>query len=112
MTRWELFGRGFLMPCLVTANAVAAVGGSWWAVLVLGFTISWIWSGSVRALAAACSQPADRFSYALGASGGGCVLVIAGDDNVQPVTKAVSSLAPDLVSIELDEDGFTCRIEQ
>jgi len=53
-----------------------------------------------------------RGGKALGASGGGCVLVIAGDDNVQPVTEAVSSLAPDLVSIELDEDGFTCRIEQ
>ena len=53
-----------------------------------------------------------RGGKALGASGGGCVLVIAADDNVESVTEAVTSLAPDLVPIELDDDGFTCRIEQ
>jgi len=72
--RYELFWRGFVMPCMVTCNAVAAVRAplpvAAVVVLVLGFSISWVWSGSVRALAAACSQPADRFSYALGASGG------------------------------------------
>jgi hypothetical protein len=78
MTRWELFGRGFVMPCLVTANAVAAVGGKWPAVLVLGFTISWVWSGSVRALAAACSEPSDRFSYALGAGFGSVLGMVIG----------------------------------
>ena len=78
MTRWELFGRGFVMPCLVTANAVAAVGGKVFAVLVLGFAISWVWSGSVRALASACSEPADRFSYALGAGFGSVLGMVIG----------------------------------
>jgi hypothetical protein len=78
MTRWELFGRGFVMPCLVTANAVAAVNGAWVEVLILGFTISWVWTGSVRALSAACSAPADRFSYALGASGGSLLGMVVG----------------------------------
>jgi hypothetical protein len=78
VTRWELFGRGFVMPCLVTCNAVAAVGGAWWAVLVLGFVISWVWSGSVRALATACAEPADRFSYAIGAAGGSVLGMVVG----------------------------------
>ena len=78
MSRWELFGRGFVMPCLVTCNAVAAVRGTWPVVLVLGFAISWIWSGSVRALAAACSEPADRLSYALGAGCGSVLGMVAG----------------------------------
>lgn len=82
MSRWELFGRGFVMPCMVTCNAVAAVRAPLTVaavvVLVLGFAISWIWSGSVRALAAACSQPADRFSYALGAAGGSLLGMVIG----------------------------------
>lgn len=49
-----------------------------------------------------------RGGKALGASGGGCVLVIAGEDRIQPVTEAVTALAPHLVSIEIDDDGFTC----
>jgi D-glycero-alpha-D-manno-heptose-7-phosphate kinase len=53
-----------------------------------------------------------RGGKALGASGGGCVLVIAGDDNIQAVTDAVTSLVPDLLPIELDEEGFTCRMQQ
>ncbi|MDF2774017.1 MAG: kinase [Geminicoccaceae bacterium] len=52
-----------------------------------------------------------RGGKALGASGGGCVLVIAGDDNVEAVTEAVTALAPHLVPVEIDEEGFACRAE-
>ena len=45
---------------------------------------------------------------ALGASGGGCVLIIAGDDDVDRVTTAVTELAPHIVPIEIDEAGLTC----
>ena len=46
---------------------------------------------------------------ALGASGGGCVLVIAGEDNVDEVTAAVTELAPHLVPVRIDEGGLTCQ---
>src|SRR5687768_16581881 len=52
-----------------------------------------------------------RGGKALGASGGGCVLVIAGDDNVEAVTASVTALAPHLVPVEIDEEGFACRAE-
>jgi D-glycero-alpha-D-manno-heptose-7-phosphate kinase len=45
---------------------------------------------------------------ALGASGGGCVLIIAGDDNVGEVTASVTALAPHLVPFQIDESGLTC----
>ena len=48
---------------------------------------------------------------ALGASGGGCVLVIAAEDNVDEVTAAVTSLAPHLVPVQLDEGGVTCKLD-
>lgn len=50
-----------------------------------------------------------RGGKALGASGGGCVLVIAGEDNVEEVTAAVTSLAPHLVPVQIDESGLTCQ---
>jgi D-glycero-alpha-D-manno-heptose-7-phosphate kinase len=50
-----------------------------------------------------------RGGKALGASGGGCVLVIAGEDNVDEVTAAVTSLAPHLVPVRIDESGLTCQ---
>ena len=50
-----------------------------------------------------------RGGKALGASGGGCVLLIAGDDNVDAVTSAVTELAPHLVPVEIDESGLTCQ---
>ena len=50
-----------------------------------------------------------RGGKALGASGGGCVLVIAGEDNVDAVTAAVTSLAPHLVPVQIDETGLTCQ---
>jgi len=52
-----------------------------------------------------------RGGKALGASGGGCVLVIAGDDNVDAVTAAVTELAPHLIPIRIDESGITCSRE-
>ncbi len=52
-----------------------------------------------------------RGGKALGASGGGCVLVMAGDDNVEAVTSAVTALAPHRVPVEIDEEGFACRAE-
>src|SRR6185295_14024050 len=50
-----------------------------------------------------------RGGKALGASGGGCVLVIAGEDNVEDVTAAVSDLAPHAVPVQIDESGLTCQ---
>ena len=50
-----------------------------------------------------------RGGKALGASGGGCVLVIAGEDNVDAVTAAVTELAPNTVPVEIDERGLTCK---
>ena len=52
-----------------------------------------------------------RGGKALGASGGGCVLVIAGDDNVDAVRAAVVELAPNLVEFKIDETGLTCHRE-
>jgi D-glycero-alpha-D-manno-heptose-7-phosphate kinase len=52
-----------------------------------------------------------RGGKALGASGGGCVLVIAGDDNVDAITAAVTALAPTTVPVEIDEAGLTCRLD-
>jgi len=52
-----------------------------------------------------------RGGKALGASGGGCVLVIAGEDNVDAVTAAVTELAPHLIPIRVDESGITCHRE-
>jgi D-glycero-alpha-D-manno-heptose-7-phosphate kinase len=46
---------------------------------------------------------------ALGASGGGCVLVIAREDNVDAVTDAITSLASHLVPVAIDEEGLVCR---
>lgn len=46
---------------------------------------------------------------ALGASGGGCVLVIAGENNVEAVTAAVTGLAPQLIEVRIDETGLTCQ---
>jgi D-glycero-alpha-D-manno-heptose-7-phosphate kinase len=50
-----------------------------------------------------------RGGKALGASGGGCVLVIAGDDNVDAVRAAVVELAPQLIEFRIDESGLTCH---
>jgi D-glycero-alpha-D-manno-heptose-7-phosphate kinase len=50
-----------------------------------------------------------RGGKALGASGGGCVLVIAGEDNTDAVTAAVTELAPHAVPVEIDEAGLTCK---
>ena len=49
-----------------------------------------------------------RGGKALGASGGGCVLIIARDDSVDRVTGAVTELAPHIVPIAIDEAGLTC----
>jgi D-glycero-alpha-D-manno-heptose-7-phosphate kinase len=52
-----------------------------------------------------------RGGKALGASGGGCVLVIAGEDSIEPVTAAVTALAPHLVPVTIDTGGLTCTHE-
>jgi D-glycero-alpha-D-manno-heptose-7-phosphate kinase len=49
-----------------------------------------------------------RGGKALGASGGGCVVIIASDDSVDRVRDAVSELAPHIVPIAIDEAGLTC----
>jgi D-glycero-alpha-D-manno-heptose-7-phosphate kinase len=48
---------------------------------------------------------------ALGASGGGCVLIIARHDNVDAVAAAVGELAPQRIAFEIDEGGLTCTRE-
>jgi D-glycero-alpha-D-manno-heptose-7-phosphate kinase len=53
-----------------------------------------------------------RGGKALGASGGGCVLVIAGEDNADAVAAAVTELAPHAVPVEIDEAGLTCNPDQ
>ena len=53
-----------------------------------------------------------RGGKALGASGGGCVLVIAGEDNVDEVTAAVTALAPNLVPVQIDEGGLICQPDE
>ena len=53
-----------------------------------------------------------RGGKALGASGGGCVLVIADEDNADAVTAAVTELAPNIVPVVIDEAGLTCRPDQ
>lgn len=50
-----------------------------------------------------------RGGKALGASGGGCVLVIAGEDNIDAVSAAVTELAPNTIPVQIDEAGFTCN---
>jgi D-glycero-alpha-D-manno-heptose-7-phosphate kinase len=45
---------------------------------------------------------------ALGASGGGCVLIIAKRDRVDDVIAAVGDMAPHRVTFEIDEAGLTC----
>jgi D-glycero-alpha-D-manno-heptose-7-phosphate kinase len=50
-----------------------------------------------------------RGGKALGASGGGCVLIIAGDDNVEHVKSAVTELAPHIVPVQIDELGLVCK---
>jgi len=49
-----------------------------------------------------------RGGKALGASGGGCVLIIAGDDSVDRVRAAVTALAPNIMPVAIDEAGLTC----
>jgi D-glycero-alpha-D-manno-heptose-7-phosphate kinase len=47
---------------------------------------------------------------ALGASGGGCVLAIAGEDTVDAVRAAIAPLAS-LQPVIVDDAGFTATIE-
>jgi len=49
-----------------------------------------------------------RGGKALGASGGGCVLIVASDDSVDRVRDAVTELAPHIVPVAIDETGLTC----
>ena len=48
---------------------------------------------------------------ALGASGGGCVMVIAADGHEEDVRRAMASLAEPL-EIHVDEHGFRCEPEE
>jgi D-glycero-alpha-D-manno-heptose-7-phosphate kinase len=57
----------------------------------------------------ACARAAGATGgKALGASGGGCVLVVAGHDNVDAVASAVAELAPHRIDFEIDQGGLTC----
>jgi hypothetical protein len=78
MTRWELVGRGFIAPCLITCNVVAVQQRSVLLVFGLGVLIAFVWSGSVRVIAAPETTGADRFSYWLGAGFGSVLGMVAG----------------------------------
>jgi hypothetical protein len=78
MTRWELFLRGCVMPSLVTCNVTAVSSGAWPLVLVTSFGISFVWAGSVRAIASSMSTIWDRLAYAGGAGVGGVVGMVVG----------------------------------
>jgi D-glycero-alpha-D-manno-heptose-7-phosphate kinase len=62
----------------------------------------------IDAILARARAAGARGGKALGASGGGCVLVIAGEDNVDAVTAVVAELAPNTVSVQIDETGLIC----
>lgn len=63
----------------------------------------------IDALLAAAANAGALGGKALGASGGGCVLVIAPDDKVGPVRAAVARFA-DLVPFMVDRTGLTTTI--
>lgn len=65
----------------------------------------------IDALLAAAAKAGAQGGKALGASGGGCVLVIAPDDAVPPVRAAVARHA-ELVPFRVDRAGFTSTIHQ
>jgi hypothetical protein len=71
VSRWELFARGFVMPSLVACNVTALTVGSWALIFATSFGISFVWAGSVRAIAANLSTAWDRTAYATGAGFGG-----------------------------------------
>ncbi|HEX3160444.1 MAG TPA: hypothetical protein VHQ45_18125, partial [Gemmatimonadaceae bacterium] len=99
---------------LAQAMAAALAGGD---VDLLGQLVGEHWTHQ-RALHASITTPlideilarAQRAGAlggkALGASGGGCVLVIAGEQDVEPVRQAIAALAEPL-AFRLDHDGFT-----
>ena len=62
----------------------------------------------IDAILAEASRHGAPGGKALGASGGGCVLIIAPDDGVERVRRAVEALAEPL-AITLDERGFSCE---
>jgi hypothetical protein len=78
VSRWELLGRGFIAPCLITCNVVAVQRQSTLLVFALGILIACVWSGSVRAIVAPSATATDRFSYWLGSGFGSVVGMVAG----------------------------------
>lgn len=77
MSRWQLFGRGVVTPGLVALNVVALQHRVWPAVFASSFLISFVWAGSVRAVAVTGSR-GDQVAYALGAGCGAVVGMVAG----------------------------------
>jgi D-glycero-alpha-D-manno-heptose-7-phosphate kinase len=63
----------------------------------------------IDAILAAAARSGALGGKALGASGGGCVLLIAPADGVERVRAAVASLAAPL-PVRLDERGFVCEL--
>ena len=76
MTRLELAVRGLVMPSLVTCNVVAVQRRSVLLVFVLGVLISFVWSGSVRAITAA--TVGERCWYWLAAGVGSVLGMVVG----------------------------------
>lgn len=74
-TKWrnrlELFFTGLLQICLVTANTYLIARSVYWAIFLIGFLISFIWSWNVKKIAFGCIW--DRLVYSLGAAVGGVI---------------------------------------
>lgn len=76
MEKTKLFGTGALQVSLVTLNTYLIATGNLWAVLVVSFSISFVWSFNVKRVA--FGNLWDRFAYSAGAAIGGVVGLLVG----------------------------------
>lgn len=75
MKRLSLTMTGFVQVVCISANTVAIAAGHLWAVAVLGFLISYIWSHNVRKVA--FGDELDRVAYSAGACAGSIIGMVA-----------------------------------
>lgn len=76
MEKTKLFGTGALQVSLVTLNTYLIATGNLWAVLVVSFSISFVWSFNVKRVA--FGNLRDRITYSAGAAIGGAVGLLVG----------------------------------
>lgn len=67
----ELFITGLIQICLVTSNTYLIAREIYWAIFVIGFLISFIWSYNVKKIA--FGSVWDRLAYSFGAACGGII---------------------------------------